>query len=515
MPTSGSVVPIRYDTLLVCKTGNVVVTGRTVYSGPKGQIRYEQRAGSSRPAEQVHGIIPAVALDGFYFWSGRVWEPCEEVMVHATSVTVGSKTLPAYYKFVGLRSITTNQLIVRTKSYETLHEFFELRGADQLLPEDHSLPVVETAVHKRGWWTEREKDSWLEPNVKIGIAPRLAEVLTRINEVSRDQEFPNGVLSESDLLCQMRWEERKRILSELEAKGITIHRRHTDSENEVIVRITITGETFEMEYRTGRSGGGRLGLPGDPAGFIVREPGCTYFGYSKQWNQHPGEPALVAFSCLVNYSGWLAGPYEERRLKETGGLHYARHANAGIGNFEYYCGHGWKVGDVKFENYSQPAGLENREKCLHYPPTVMYWPSECPFGCSRHSGGMPTPLAELGDKEAETLGVQSGLHPISVYGIPGDYLESFRTRNQSSLGDNMYGCGWHPTNDGRFVAVGSFTDGDRVYLGTDRNETQQRSRGVWPKDEMGRSIAGIPLPNSQTEEEARLTQAFRRIGLIR
>ena len=177
----------RFDTLLLYKSGEVVVTGRTVRRGNDGEFGWSTLS-SKEPAEPVHGIIPVEAEDGFYFWNGQKWEKCEEVEVHVTRVIVGNTETPARYRFLGLRT-ASGVLVPNQDKFVYDQEFISLRKIEA--DEAMGLPVVKTAVHKDGWFTTEEKLKWCEPRITKGISPEFGRVLNRLAEATVTKSRPD------------------------------------------------------------------------------------------------------------------------------------------------------------------------------------------------------------------------------------------------------------------------------------------------------------------------------------
>lgn len=299
----------RFDTLLLYKSGDLVITGRVVrWNHQEKRLEYTR---SGRAEEPVYGIIPLDALDGFWFWNGQRWELCQQVEAHATSVVVHGETMPSYYRFVGLRT-ESGRLVQKEVVEFTGQEFFEIRKLED--GETTVLPVVETIVCKEGFFTDRERHDWCEPNLTQGIEPRFNAVLNCLNKV-------------------MVTKARLNIYN-----------------SRLQVTITVPGdEPYVVEHIRGSSGG----APGDPTMWVQRTPGRTYV--ASYWYPNEADQRLLELEKQLESAEEVIGPYEEKYLRESGGKFYLEGENDEYG---VYCPHGRRV------SWKKESKSENPNKIL-------------------------------------------------------------------------------------------------------------------------------------------------------
>ena len=276
----------QFDTLLLYKSGEVVVTGRTCWFNHKDQrVDYTQVV-TGKIEEPVHGIVPADAPDGFYFWNGQKWETCAQVEVRATSVIIGRTETPAHYRFIGLRT-TSGQLIPNQQKLVTSQEFFSIREVKT--DEVTDLPVVETPVRKDGWFTYQERHTWCEPNLTEGFAPELETLLDRLDN------------------------------------AMIVKQRIAIKDDRLRVMVKVSGLTpYELEYQPGHSSGDpdkMFGYVGWPTSFLQHSPGRTY-RVSTWGPELKSDPKWIRLMQLLAETPLTAGPVEEAMLAKTGGQFY-------------------------------------------------------------------------------------------------------------------------------------------------------------------------------------------------
>ncbi len=353
----------RFDSLLVRKEGEEIVP----HDGLDSHGAIERYWASEEPKAQLYGIIPPEAEDGFWFWSSETggWEYCQEVEVHATSVSVrGGDAQPAYYRFVGLRTEKSGVLVPYPEFEGDIiaQEFFELRKLQ--LGEETSLPIVETPVRKKGWWSYEQQLEWLEPELVEGFAPKLKKVLARAEE--------------AEIYCQ-----------------------RVDGGNRNLKRLVIEvpGEdACVLEYRPGHAGIGQAdgGIWGpemsSPALFVERADGCTYIASGKK---HANEKEWGILMQLYQEAPLKAGPYEEKVFAECGGHFFIRRVRKSD-KYMVSCPHGFKVAGTREESFAELFGRS--------------WSTQpCRFGCEAQKSFMPEMVLV---EDEEKFGLARGHHSV-------------------------------------------------------------------------------------------------------
>lgn len=234
----------KFNDLLVWKSGEIVVTGRTVEWDDKARALTGALIAQH---ETVNGIIPKDAPEGFYNWNGKEWEPCEEVVVKATSVSIeGRKPQPAYFRFIGLRGGVSGKLIQLPEEHHNdllrQNQFYQIRPLKT--DEESNLPVMETHVDRAGWFDAYDYFRWTEPNLTEGVEPGFQNILDHV----KDARITRSRLGKSD--------------------------------DHFMVHISIGGSSYDVEYWGGSPGiSGRnfaTAVQGEPSRFIQHTPGRTY-----------------------------------------------------------------------------------------------------------------------------------------------------------------------------------------------------------------------------------------------
>ena len=355
----------KFDTLLLYKQGEVVVTGRTVrWHHGESRLMY------GKPEEPVNGIIPADAPDGFYFWNGAKWEKCEQVEVRATSVIIGTTETPAHYRFVGLQA-KSGQLIPNQEKLVTSQEFFSIR--EIATHEVTNLQMVETSVRKDGWWSADERHKWLEPNLTEGFAPELEALLDRLD-------------------------------------GAVIRKERVAVKDERLrVTIEVPGEQpYELEYNPGHASGDpddMFGYIAWPTTFLQRSPGRTYV--ASDWSKkQKADPKWVKLMQLLTKAPMVAGPVEEAMLAKTGNRFYLDNGRSVV-DYAVFCGHGFQVTRASEFSLGHLRGNDYRKLLLAHFDTAA-----CPFGCEAHKRFNPE-LIKV-SHESRDLGVSEGFQSIAA-----------------------------------------------------------------------------------------------------
>lgn len=360
----------NFETLLLYKKGDQVVTGRTVQWTVHG-VDFMKHCGQAYPVEPVYGIIPPDAKDGFWFHNGRRWEHCREVEVVVKTLSVGKgKPEPCNYRFVGLRTEETNQLVPSCDPFFDLDLFqFSHRDAEDGMPR-----VEDVHVRKGCWFTERERQRYMEQKIVPGYSPGLIETLERIEAGAAPQ------------------------VSKI---------RITESESKLDVNVDFRdGANYRFEYCRGSE---IPGMPGDPTQWIERVDGTTYI--FSHWEEYPEDnkfrKAIKVLEDLLRVANRKAGPLEEASLRESKGLFCLKPTGSGD-SYAIYCPHGWRSFPQNLKK--DCAGRREDEANLIDREFEM---SKCPYGCEHPYKIKPQAICvRAGDSIRTKYGLPIGIIPV-------------------------------------------------------------------------------------------------------